>query len=69
METQKGKIITSGGFALPGENPHAANLLSKESIGLGNLNNTSDANKPLSLAVIEALDIGNMKLYFENQLV
>lgn len=69
METTKGKIITSGGFALPGENPHSSNLLSKEALGLGNVDNTADADKPLSLAVIAALDIMDMSMHFENQII
>lgn len=41
------------------ENPHQ---VTKEQIGLGNVDNTSDADKPISSAVQEALDAVNKEV-------
>lgn len=46
-------------------NPHE---VTKEQVGLGNVDNTSDANKPVSTATQEALDLKLDKSYLEKQL-
>ena len=40
--------------ALPQDNPHS---VTKTQVGLGNVDNTSDANKPVSTATQTALDL------------
>lgn len=64
--------ITLSGSTLSYKNPIGTQLgsytLSKSTVGLGNVDNTSDANKPISTATQTALDqitnsIGNAKLF------
>ena len=47
------------------ENPHN---VTKDQVGLGNVDNTSDVNKPISTLTQEALDLKADKIYVEEEL-
>ena len=49
-----GKVNTATGHIASSSNPHS---VTKTQVGLGNVDNTSDANKPISTATQTALDL------------
>ena len=57
VATAKSEAITAAGTAADGKISTAVAALTKSSVGLGNVDNTSDANKPVSTATQTALDL------------
>jgi hypothetical protein len=56
-DTAEADAITAAGTAADGKISTAVAALTKSSVGLGNVDNTSDANKPVSSATQTALDL------------
>jgi hypothetical protein len=56
-DTAEADAITAAGTAADGKISTAVAALTKSSVGLGNVDNTSDANKPVSTATQTALDL------------
>ena len=56
IATAKSEAITAAGTAADTKVSDAVTALTKSSVGLGNVDNTSDANKPVSTATQTALD-------------
>ena len=57
IATAKSEAITAAATAADTKVSDAVAALTKSSVGLGNVNNTSDANKPVSSATQTALDL------------
>jgi len=57
VATAKSEAITAAGTAADTKVSNAVAALTKSSVGLGNVDNTSDANKPVSSATQTALDL------------
>ena len=57
VATAKSEAITAAGTAADTKVSTAVAALTKSSVGLGNVDNTSDANKPVSTATQTALDL------------
>jgi hypothetical protein len=57
IATAKSEAITAAGTAADTKVSNAVAALTKSSVGLGNVDNTSDANKPVSSATQTALDL------------
>jgi hypothetical protein len=55
VATAKSEAITAAGLAADTKVSDAVAALTKSSVGLGNVDNTSDANKPVSIATQSAL--------------
>ena len=56
-DTAEADAITAAGTAADTKISNAVAALTKSSVGLGNVDNTSDANKPISTATQTALDL------------
>jgi hypothetical protein len=56
-DTAEADAITAAGTAADSKIATAVSALTKSSVGLGNVDNTSDANKPVSTATQTALDL------------
>jgi len=57
VATAKSEAISTAGTAADTKVSNAVAALTKSSVGLGNVDNTSDANKPVSTATQTALDL------------
>lgn len=62
LDNKQDKLIAGTNIAISDTNEISVTGLTKASVGLGNVDNTSDANKPISTATQEALDKKQNKL-------